>query len=67
MRCISSILLVVLSVVVHGRLCAQEVATSGRTVDSNSVIHLDQNWKSGWDDRGKNWYHHASQGAFMIP
>ena len=67
MRCVRGILLVYLAVTMHSPLLAQDETASVRTADKNGVIHLDQNWKSGWDDSGKNWFHHASQGTMMVP
>ena len=30
------------------------------------VVHLDQGWPDGWDVGGKQWFHHVSQGTFLI-
>ena len=67
MNRVAGALLVVLSVVLQGQVIAQEAITAETRVEENSVIHLDQNWRRGWDDWGMNWYHHATQGAYMIP
>lgn len=60
-------LLLALACCCAGDLPAQEAGTALTDADRDLVIiHLDQNWNPGWGNTGKNWYHHASQGAFMI-
>src|SRR5947209_914378 len=41
------------------------VETAGKSVPQ--YLTLDQNWPSGWELGGRQWFHHADQGTTIMP